>query len=211
MKLTRRDIFLAVAREVPNSDGRLIKNPHKTWKDVNALLPAVDIRVYGPPPTSGTRDAFAELVLEKGCHSFAAVAALDKKKRKAVCHSIREDGVYVESGENDNLIIQKLTASPTALGVFGFSFLEESRDKVRGLSVEGVMPEFAAIADGSYPVSRPLYFYVKKAHYDETKALSEFVWRMRWNTKETWIGCNACRRKRRTVLNFAAFSFYLYN
>lgn len=175
MGLTRRDVFLALARQVPDANGNLVNNTNKTWQDVNAALPAIDIRVYGPPPTSGTRDAFAELVLEEGCDSFAALKKLEKKTHKAVCHSIREDGVYVESGENDNLIIQKLTASPTALGVFGFSFLEENRDKVRGLKVEGVTPEFEAIADGSYPVSRPLYFYAKKAHYGKTKALAEFV------------------------------------
>ena len=175
MQLTRRDVFLALAREVPDGDGRLVKNPHKTWQDINSSLPSVDIRVYGPPPTSGTRDAFAELVLEEGCNSFAHLKSLAKDKHKAVCHAIREDGVYVESGENDNLIIQKLTASSTAVGVFGFSFLEENRDKVRGIDVEGVSPEFEAIADGSYPVSRPLYFYVKKAHYGKTAALEDFV------------------------------------
>lgn len=179
MQLTREDVFLALARQIDDGSGALIDNPHATWRDVNPALPAKAIHVYGPPPTSGTRDAFSELVLEKGCaQSSEAIAAMkksDKKKFKAVCHAIREDGAYVEAGENDNLIIQKLTAAPDALGVFGYSFLEESADKVRGLPVDGVVPTFEAIADGGYPVSRPLYFYVKKAHLGKTAALEEFV------------------------------------
>ena len=141
-------------------------------------MPGSPIRVYGPPPTSGTRDAFAELVLEKGCASYPKLRALkksDKQKYKAVCHGVREDGAYIEAGENDNLIIQKLTANPDALGVFGFSFLEENRDKVRGVKMEKVAPEFDAIAGGVYPVSRPLFFYAKLAHYGKTPGLKEFV------------------------------------
>ena len=179
MPLTREDVFLALAKQIDDGSGNLIDNPHQTWRDVNAALPAVAIRVYGPPPTSGTRDAFSELVLEKGCDaSSAMLQALkksDKKKHQAVCHAIREDRVYIESGENDNLIIQKLGAAPDALGVFGYSFLEENSDKVRGLPVEGVEPEFDAIAAGDYPVSRPLFFYVKKAHLGKTAGLEEFV------------------------------------
>ena len=178
MQLTRREVFLALGRQI-ESGGELIDNPHQTWQDVNPALPATAIRVYGPPPTSGTRDAFAELVLETGCAESSEMVAAweksDKRKFKAVCHAIREDGAYVDSGENDNLIIQKLAAAPDALGVFGYSFLEENADKVRGLPVEGVVPEFEAIADGSYPVSRPLFFYVKKAHIGGTPALGEFV------------------------------------
>ncbi|MGI9298735.1 MAG: PstS family phosphate ABC transporter substrate-binding protein [Gammaproteobacteria bacterium] len=176
--LTRRDLFLALARQTPDAAGNLIDNSHRTWRDADASLPGVEIRVYGPPPTSGTRDAFAELVLEKGCDSHPQLKALkksDKSRHRAVCHGVREDGAYIESGENDNLIIQKLAANPDALGIFGFSFLEENRDKVRGLSVEGVAPEFDAVADGSYPVSRPLFFYANLARYDETPGLREFV------------------------------------
>ena len=179
MALTREEIFLALARQVLSESGELIDNPHTTWQDVNAALPAVAIRVYGPPPTSGTRDAFAELVLEEGCKksspTLAALKKQDKKKYKAICQAIREDGVYVESGENDNLIIQKLVATEDALGVFGYSFLEENGDKVRGLSIEGVFPEYEAIADGSYPISRPLFFYVKKAHIELKPTLAKFI------------------------------------
>lgn len=179
MALTRKDVFLALARQIDDGSGGLADNPHQTWQDVNPALPATAIRVYGPPPTSGTRDAFAELVLEEGCRASSGMLSgwkkSDKKKFKAACHAVREDGAYVESGENDNLIIQKLVAAPDALGVFGYSFLEENSDKVRGLPVEGVAPAFEAIADGRYPVSRPLFFYVKKAHIGETPALGDFV------------------------------------
>jgi phosphate transport system substrate-binding protein len=178
LRLSRRDIFMALGRQVPNADGKLVNNPNKTWRDVNPEFPDVAIRVYGPPPTSGTRDAFAELALEKGCASFAELKALkksDKKRYKAVCHGVREDGAYVESGENDNIIIQKLVAAPNAFGVFGYSFLEENRDKVRGATMEGVTPNFDSIAAGAYPVSRPLFFYVKKAHYGKTPNLEEFA------------------------------------
>ena len=178
MELTRRRLFLALARNVPDGSGNLAENPRRSWRDVDASLPDAPIRVYGPPPTSGTRDAFAELVLEHGCNSFPELKALkksDKQKHKAVCHGVREDGAYIESGENDNLIIQKLAANPGALGVFGFSFLEENRDKVRGLKVENVAPEFDAIAGGAYPVSRPLFFYAKLSRYGAAPGLREFV------------------------------------
>lgn len=178
MPLTREDLFKALARQV-EVNGTLTDNPYKTWQDVNPALPAVDIRAYGPPPTSGTRDAFVELVMEKGCSQSSSMLAdlkkSDKKRFKAICHAIREDGRYIESGENDNLIIQKLVAAPDAIGIFGYSFLEENADKVRGLAVEGVVPEFDAISDGRYPVSRPLFFYVKKAHIGITTGLEAFV------------------------------------
>lgn len=178
ISLTRRELFQALARELPDGNGGLIKNPNNTWRDINPAFPPTPIVVYGPPPTSGTRDAFLELVMENGCASYAELKALessDKKKFKAVCHAVREDGGYVDSGENDNLIIQKLNASTDAFGIFGFSFLDESRDKVRGVKVEKTLPTFDAIADGSYPVSRPLFFYVKKAHYGKTAHLEDFV------------------------------------
>jgi phosphate transport system substrate-binding protein len=168
MDLSRKDIFLALAAKVPGAkEGVLIENPHNTWRDVNSSLPNTAIEVLGPPPTSGTRDAFAELVLEGGCKKFDWIAALkktDKNAYKDICHTIREDGRYIEAGENDNLIIQKLQANPTALGVFGFSFLDQNTDKVQGASIESVPPTFDSIADKSYPISRPLFFYVKKAH-----------------------------------------------
>lgn len=179
-ELTRKDIFLALAKNVPNPDGSesLVENPYKTWKDVNVLLPAVAIEVLGPPPTSGTRDAFAELALEGGCKKIGWIKAMkgtDKNAYKALCHTIREDGAYVEAGENDNLIVQKLVANPDALGVFGFSFLDQNTDKVQGSLVDGVAPEFDAIAAGEYPVSRPLYFYVKKAHVGVIGGIEEFL------------------------------------
>lgn len=180
MELTRREIFLALAREVPDPDGAesFVANPYTTWKDINPALPDSKIEVLGPPPTSGTRDAFAELGLEGGCKTFAWIKAMkkkDKKMYKSYCHSVREDGHYIEAGENDNLIVQKLTANPSALGVFGFSFLDQNSDKVQGSIVDGVAPTFEAISDGSYPVSRPLYFYIKNAHLDAIPGIREFV------------------------------------
>ena len=180
MQLSLRDVFLALAREVPDPGGAeaFVENPHTTWKDVNPALPDSEIEVLGPPPTSGTRDAFAELALEGGCKTFKWIKAIkkqDKKKYKAHCHSVREDGHYIEAGENDNLIVQKLASNPSALGVFGYSFLDQNSDKVQGSSIDGVGPTFEAIADGSYPVSRPLYFYIKNAHLDAIPGIREFV------------------------------------
>lgn len=179
-KLTRKDVFLALAREVPDPAGgeTLVENPYKTWKDVNASLPAKKIAVLGPPPTSGTRDAFVELGMEGGCKKFAWIKAIkkkDKKKYKSICHSIREDGAYIEAGENDNLIVQKLDADPDALGIFGFSFLDQNADKVQGSIMDGVAPTFENIAAGEYPVSRPLYFYVKKAHVGKIPGIEEYL------------------------------------
>ncbi|WP_028025081.1 substrate-binding domain-containing protein [Enterovibrio calviensis] len=176
--ITLKDLFTALAKVVPDANGNLIENPNKTWKDVNASLPAMKIEVLGPPPTSGTRDAFVELAMEGGCKQYPALKAMkkaDKKKYKAVCHGIREDGAFIEAGENDNLIVQKLDANPNAFGIFGYSFLEQNSDKVQGAKIAGVVPTFDAIGDGSYPVSRSLYFYVKKAHSDVIPGLQEYV------------------------------------
>ncbi len=201
MQLTRKDIFLALAKQIPGPDGKLIDNPHQTWKDVNPALPATKIEVLGPPPTSGTRDAFVELAMEGGAKKFADMAALrnakgeeavkplmaklgipesaynkkGKKVFKAVAHAIREDGAFIEAGENDNLIIQKLAANPKALGIFGFSFLDQNSDKVQGSIVDGNEPTFEAIAAGDYPVSRSLYFYVKKAHVGKVPGIAEYL------------------------------------
>ncbi len=180
LKLTRKDIFLALAKDVPDPNGgeKLVPNPYKTWKDVNPALPGKSIEVLGPPPTSGTRDAFVELAMEGGANKFAWIAALqktDKKKYKAVAHTIREDGAYVEAGENDNLIVQKLEANPNSIGIFGFSFLDQNTDKIQGAFVDGVQPTFDAIADGKYPVSRPLFFYVKKAHVGVIPGIQEYL------------------------------------
>lgn len=179
-KLTRKDLFLALAKDVPvgNVAGQLVPNPYKTWKEVNSTLPDIKIEVLGPPPTSGTRDAFVELAMEGGAKKFAWIADLkkaDKKAYKAICHTIREDGAYIEAGENDNLIVQKLAANPNALGIFGFSFLDQNADTLQGSFVDGVQPKFEAIADGSYPVSRPLFFYVKKAHVETIPGMREFL------------------------------------
>lgn len=176
MKVTREEIWLALAKDVPNPDGEgLVANPYMKWSDINPELPDAKIEVLGPPPTSGTRDAFVELALEGGCESFEAVEALDKDAKKAACHTIREDGGYVEAGENDNLIIQKLEANPAAFGVFGFSFLDQNYDKVQGSVVDGVEPTFELIADGSYPVSRSLFFYVKKAHVGSVPGIEGYL------------------------------------
>ncbi len=187
--LTKRDLYLALAHDVPNPDGSetLVPNPYKTWNEVNPELPAIKIEVLGPPPTSGTRDAFNELAIEGGCKTYPWLKAMkkqDKKKYKSQCRTIREDGAYVEAGENDNLIVQKLNANPNALGVFGFSFLDQNLDKVQGSTIDGVAPEFETIADGSYPVSRPLYVYVKKAHVGKVPGMKEFVKEL--TAEKTW-------------------------
>lgn len=203
MELTRKDLFLALAKKVPGKKaGELIENPYKTWKDVNSALPDTKIEVLGPPPTSGTRDAFAELAMEGGCKkidwikqiksdSSAAKKAGDKDKAKElknkykeICHTMREDGAYVEAGENDNLIVDKLTANPKALGVFGFSFLDQNSDKVQGSRIDGVDVSFETVADGTYPVSRPLYFYVKKSHVDTIPSIKAFI--AEFTAEDTW-------------------------
>ncbi len=183
---TPRDLFLALAKEVPaNADGSRRKaNPYQTWKDVNSTLPAVKIEVLGPPPTSGTRDAFVELVMDAGCKTFAAIEKMSKKPRRAACRTMREDGAFVEAGENDNLIVQKLDANADAFGIFGFSFLDQNMDKLQGASINGVKPEFETIADGSYPVARPLYVYIKKAHLDVISGMREFV--AEYTSEKAW-------------------------
>ena len=179
MKFTTKDLFLALAKDVPSGIGEsLIPNPYKTWKDVNPSLPDIRIEVLGPPPTSGTRDAFAELALEGGCKTFGWIKAMkkkDKKRYKAICHAIREDGAYVEAGENDMLIVRKIEANPNAFGVFGFSFLDQNADRIQGNIVDGVEPTFENIASGKYPVSRALYFYVKKAHAEMIPGIREYI------------------------------------
>ncbi|MGH8643642.1 MAG: PstS family phosphate ABC transporter substrate-binding protein [Gammaproteobacteria bacterium] len=180
LTISLKDVFLALAKEVPDPSGaeKLVPNPYKTWKEVNSALPDAKIEVLGPPPTSGTRDAFAEMALEGGCKSFGWIKAInesDGDKFKAICHTVREDGAYIEAGENDNLIVQKVEANPNALGVFGFSFLDQNTDKVQASVVEGVAPEFETISDGSYPISRPLYIYVKKGHVDVIPGIKEFL------------------------------------
>jgi phosphate transport system substrate-binding protein len=180
LAVTRKDIYLALAKNVPDpaNPSSLIPNPFTTWKDVNPKLPATKIEVLGPPPTSGTRDSFAELYLEAGCKTFAWLDGLrtqDEPSFKRKCDAIREDGAYIEAGENDNLIVQKLAANPTAVGIFGYSFLEENLDKLKGAVIDGVTPTYDSVASGKYPASRPLFIYVKKAHVGVIPGITEFV------------------------------------
>lgn len=172
--LTQADIYKALAAN-PFGKG---PNTAQTWKDVNPALPAIKIRVLGPPPTSGTRDSLADLYLEKGCNTDPAMEALkksDDKKHKDICTKVREDGAYVEAGENDNLLVQKVSAEPGTLGVLGFSYLEENADKVKPVQIAGVSPSEKTIADLSYPGARKLYIYLKGEHIPAKPALKDFV------------------------------------
>ena len=181
--LTTRDIYLALAKTPFGKPNRA-----KTWKDVNSKLPALPIRVYGPPPTSGTRDALSELIMTAGCETNASMAALkksDEKKHKAVCTAMREDGAFVEAGENDNLIVQKLAANRGTIGIFGYSYLEENGDKLKGLSINGVAPTYDAISAFKYPGARPLYVYVKNAHVAAVPVVKAFIAEF---TKESAFG-----------------------
>ena len=180
LTLTRKDVYLALAKNVPDpaNPSALVPNPYVTWKDVNKALPAVKIEVLGPPPTSGTRDSFAELYMEAGCRAFAWLNSLrdqDEPRFKRACTTLREDGSYIEAGENDNLIVQKLSANKDAVGVFGYSFLEENLDKLKGAVVDGVSPTFETVASGKYPASRPLFIYVKKQHVNVIPGINEFI------------------------------------
>ena len=180
MTITLKQLFLALAKNVPaNADGtKLRANPYKMWSDIDPLLPKKKIEVLGPPPTSGTRDAFIELAMEGGCKQFPAIKNIrksEKSRYKAICHGIREDGGFIEAGENDVLIIQKLVANTNAFGIFGFSFLDLNNDRVQGSSINGTAPEFDAIASGKYPISRSMYFYVKNAHVGVVPGIREYV------------------------------------
>jgi phosphate transport system substrate-binding protein len=181
--LTQRDLYMALAKTPFGKP-----NKAKTWKDVNARLPALPIRVYGPPSTSGTRDALGELILTPPCEANPSMAALkksDEAKFKAICTGVRTDGAYIEAGENDNLIVQKLAANQGTLGVFGYSFLEENASKVKGVAINGVQPTYATISSFKYPGARPLYIYVKNAHVRAIPAIRAFVAEI---TKESAIG-----------------------
>jgi phosphate transport system substrate-binding protein len=180
--LTSREIYLALAKRVPDpkdpESGTLIENPYKTWNEINPKLPKTKIEVLGPPPTSGTRDAFAELALEHGAETFAWLKAKKDSEKdffKSVSQTIRQDGAYIEAGENDNLILQKLGATPGTLGIFGFSYLDQNGDKVKAAKVDGETPSYDSIAAGKYSISRPLFFYVKKAHIGLIPGIAEFV------------------------------------
>jgi phosphate transport system substrate-binding protein len=180
LSLTRKDVYLALAKQVPDPKGgdALVANPYKKWSEVNAKLPNEVIEVLGPPPTSGTRDAFVELVMDNGCKAFPSLAALkekDEARFKAACQQIREDGRFIEAGENDNLIVQKLKANPNAVGIFGYSFLEQNAEAVQGSLMDGKSPDFDSISSGAYEVSRPLFIYIKKAHVGTIPGMREFV------------------------------------
>jgi phosphate transport system substrate-binding protein len=178
MKLTLAQVYLALAQQVPDKDGKLVDNPHKTWSDIDKSLPNIKIEVLGPPPTSGTRDSLHELFMEKGAEQIPALAALKKSDPKTfdkAWKSIRKDGAYVEAGENDNVIVQKLEANKNAFGVFGFSFLEENLAKLKGVPLDGVAPDFEAIADNKYKGARRMYVYIKKAHIGVTPGLDKFA------------------------------------
>lgn len=177
LELSLKDIWLALAVNIP-VNGTMQANPNKFWNDVNPSLPHTKIEVLGPPPTSGTRDAFVELAMEGGCKTFPDIKAMkkiDKKKYKSICHTIREDGAYIEAGENDNLIVGKLQANKDAFGIFGYSFLDQNSDSLQGSIVEGKEPTFDNISSGDYPVSRSLYFYVKSAHVDKIPGIREYL------------------------------------
>ncbi|TFI60062.1 phosphate ABC transporter substrate-binding protein [Sphingomonas parva] len=172
-QLTVADVYKAVAA---NPFGK--PNTARTWRDVNPSLPAIPIRVFGPPSTSGTRDSFAELILEKGCESDPAMKALkesDKDKHKDLCTKVREDGAWVDAGENDNLLVQKVTQDPGAVGILGYSFLEENADKVRGIPLNGIAPTAETISALSYPGARQVYVYAKGEHVNAVPGMKEFL------------------------------------
>ena len=178
MKLTKQQIFMALAKQVPDKDGKLVDNPNKMWSDIDASLPKEKIEVLGPPPTSGTRDSFMELALEAGASKFKSLQDLkksDAKAYEAVWKSIREDGAFVEAGENDNLIVQKLQANPAALGIFGYSFLEQNASTIKGTEIDGITPSYETIASGDYKMSRPLFIYAKKQNVGTVPGMAEFL------------------------------------
>ena len=174
--LDKRHIFLALAKEVPVR-GALAANPYRKWNDIDKSLPDIKIEVYGPPPTSGTRDSFVELVMDESCKAFKEFKTVypDEKERKKHCQLLREDGVFIEAGENDNLIVQKLVANQDAFGIFGFSFYEENTDKVRAAAIDGTVPSFEGISGGGYSVARPLFIYVKQDHMDKIPGMRAFL------------------------------------
>jgi phosphate transport system substrate-binding protein len=178
LDISRKQIFLALAKQVPDKDGKMIDNPYKMWNEIDPALPARKIEVLGPPPTSGTRDSFAELYLKKGAEEFPSLvelAAKDVAAFDAVWKTVRTDGAYVEAGENDNLIIQKIEANPDAFGIFGYSFLEENKNKLKAASIEGDQPTYESISLGNYKGSRLLYFYMKKDHLGLVPGMIEYV------------------------------------
>ena len=186
LDMSTKDLYLALSKMVPNPDGseELVENPYTQWSEINPNLPEIDIEVLGPPPTSGTRDAFAELAMEGGCSQFEFIANMEDDQFKSACHTMREDGAFIEAGENDNLIVQKLEANPDAVGIFGYSFLEQNDDKVQSSIIDGHEAEFDAIADGDYVISRPLYFYVKAQHVGTVPGMEEYL--AEFTSEQAW-------------------------
>jgi phosphate transport system substrate-binding protein len=174
LDLTKAQLFQALASEVA-IDGEIVPNPYARWSEIDTSLPDSEIQVFGPPPTSGTRDAFVELVMAEGCQEFEAIASLGDERQEEVCERMRQDGPFIEAGENDNLIVQRLEADSDALGIFGYSFLFENTDKLKAVAVDGVAPDEETIASGEYSVSRPLFIYVKNAHRGVIPGLEEFI------------------------------------
>jgi phosphate transport system substrate-binding protein len=174
MNLSKAELFQALAAVV-EVDGELVPNPYRRWSEIDTRLPDMPIMVFGPPPTSGTRDAFVELVMQAGCTASPAIASLPEARRRAVCGRMRQDGPFIETGENDNIIVQRLLADETALGIFGFPFLHENSDRLKPVRIEGVSPTRETVGSGAYPVSRPLFVYVKNAHRGVIPGLDEFL------------------------------------
>jgi len=171
-------VFMALAAELPDGNGGFMPNPYTNWSQIDASLPDMAITVFGPPPTSGTRDAFVELTMHDGCNAMPGMSELRSSDRPTwdeKCSRMRQDGPFIEAGENDNLIVQRLNSDSNALGIFGYSFLYENSDTLKGVAINGVLPSFETIADFSYPIARPIYFYIKNAHRGVIPGLNEFL------------------------------------
>ena len=180
LQITRADLGMALTAQVPSKDGKKwVPNYYKKWSDIKPLLPDVPIRVYGPPTTSGTRASFAEIINQKAyCKKDPIAKKLSKERgdpKGKKCRAMRTDGVYVEAGEQDNLIVQKLVEDPTSYGIFGFSYLDQNADKVQGAVLDGVKPTFENISSGKYKASRALYFYVKHSHLDVVPGIKDYM------------------------------------
>ncbi|WP_339782440.1 substrate-binding domain-containing protein [uncultured Marinobacter sp.] len=186
MNLSLRQVFLALAKDVPDPKGgdKLVANPYEKWSDIDASLPNKEISVMGPPPTSGTRDAFVEIAMEGGCKTFDFIKAMEKKEMRGVCHNMREDGAFVEAGENDNLIVQRLAQDKDTLGIFGYSFLMENSGEIQASTINGVEPTPDTIADEQYPVARSLFFYIKNAHAGVIPGVQEYA--KEFTTEGAW-------------------------
>ncbi|MFW5823340.1 MAG: substrate-binding domain-containing protein [Marinobacter sp.] len=189
LDLSLKQIYLALAKQVPDPDGgdKLVDNPYEEWSEIDSSLPDMEISVMGPPPTSGTRDAFVELAMEGGCKEFDMIAKMedeDEDKFKTVCHSMREDGHFIEAGENDNLIVQRLAQDEDTLGIFGYSFLMENEGQIQAATINGVEPTPEAISEEEYPVARSLWFYIKNAHVGTVPGIEEYV--AEFTSESTW-------------------------